>query len=143
MPLSAGMPLWDKIEAGMPFEQARSLYPEGHVNTGKGLFRPMITIERVVDGCQMSIWILIDRKVAEPEAKVESVRLSGQKCDAKMFANLMARYGQPQSNNDDNRKQKEKKAIWVAEGKTITFQVRYGSPDFWELTYAPIRDLGL
>ncbi len=128
----------------MPFEQVRSLYPDAHVHSGKGLIRPMLYIaEYDIDGCKASVDILLDRKVSEPGAKVDSVHLSGEKCDAKLFAQLLARYGEPQANNDDNRKEKKKKAVWVAEGKTITFKVEYGSPDYWELTYSPIKDLGL
>ncbi len=136
--------LWGKVEAGMPFEKAKALYPDGRVYSGKGLFGPMISISDYdIDGCKASVDIQMDREVADSAAKVQAVRLSGQKCDAKMFAQLIARYGEPQANNDDNRKQKKKKAVWIAEGKSISFKVTYGSPDFWELTYSPVKDLGL
>lgn len=143
-PAAAEPLLWGKVVADMPFEQARAAYPDAQVLSGKSLSPPGLYIaEYDIDGCKASVDIFMDRKVAEPGAKVKNVQLRGMKCDSKMFAQLIAKYGPPQAVNDDNRLQKEKKAVWVAEGKTVTFDVQYGSPDMWTLTYAPVKDLGL
>jgi len=144
-PAIAGTPLWGKIEADMPFADAAAAYPEGHVNTGKGLFRPMITLDQEIDGCKLSVWILIDRKTAEPGAKVDSVYLSGEKCDAKMFNNLLAKYGEPMALNDDND-DKKKTARWVKDGRSIVYKRTAGdgfASDRWEITYSAVKDLGL
>ena len=143
-PAVAGIPLWDKIEADMPFATAKELYPAAHVYSGKGLFRPMLSLrEHKIGDCEASVDILIDRKVADPEAKVEGVRLTGDGCDSKMFNALLARYGEPSDATNDH-KDKQKTARWVSEGKSITFR-RDGSGwvDTWELNYTPIKDLGL
>lgn len=146
MPAAAAAPiLWGKIEVDMPFESARAAYPEAEVFSGKGLFRPMITFDQVVDGCTMSVMIAIDRKVAEPGAKVDFVRLSGERCDAKMFSQLLAKYGEPLSLNNNNDRGK-KTASWAVDGRTIAYKREEGegfSSDRWEITYTTVRDLGL
>ncbi|KKC27428.1 hypothetical protein [Sphingomonas sp. SRS2] len=137
--------LWGKVEIDMPFESARAAYPDAEVSTGKGLFRPMLSFDQVVDDCQVSVMITIDRKVAEPGAKVDFVQLSGEKCDAKMFTQLLAKYGEPLTLNNDNR-DKKKTARWNADGRSIVYKREAGegfSPDRWEITYAAVKELGL
>jgi hypothetical protein len=144
-PAAAAPILWDKVEADMPFERVKELYPEGHVFSGKGLARPMISFDRKLDGCDAYVYINIDRKVAEAGAKVESVVLSGQKCDSKMFSQLLGKYGPPMALNNDNDEEK-KTARWVADGRSITYKRQGGgswASDSWEITYAPIKDVGL
>lgn len=137
--------LWGKVEVDMPFEAARSTYPKGEVFTGKGLFGPMITFDQEVDGCKMTVMIAMDRKVAEPGAKVDRVKLYGEKCDGKMFAQLLAKYGEPLTLNNDNR-DKKKTSRWISDGRSIVYKREAGegfSSDRWEITYAPVRDMGL
>lgn len=138
--------LWDKVEVAMPFDQAKALYPQAHVHTGKGLFQPMLSIaDHKIGECSASVEILIDRKVAEPGAKVKSVRLSGDGCDARMLTGLISTYGAPLAINDNNEKG-SKKARWTSEGRVIVYKSEKGkgwAPDYWEITYEPIQDLGL
>jgi hypothetical protein len=144
-PAIAAPILWGKVEIDMPFAQARAAYPDGHVNSGKGLYRPMITFKQEIDGCDVEVLIGIDRKVAEPGAKVENVMLIGQRCDAKMFAQLLARYGEPLTLNNDND-DKKKTARWISDGRAITYKRWEGSgfqPDSWTITYEGVKDLGL
>lgn len=145
-PALAGTPLWGKIEIDMPFVQTKAAYPEAHVHTGKGLFRPHLAIAKYqIDGCDAAIMINIDRKVADPDAKVESVRLSGDGCDAKMLTNLVAKYGEPAASMTQDELGK-KTVRWVADGRTVFYKAVAGSgwgSDSWEIIYAPIRDVGL
>lgn len=144
-PLQAGTLLWGPIEAGMSFEEARAAYPHGHIHTGKGLIRPMISFDQDMDGCNVSVWILIDRKVAEPGAKVSEVYLSGEKCDAKIFNNLLATYGDPMAVNNDND-DKKKTARWIKDGRSIVYKRVDGGSwanDRWEVTYSAVKNMGL
>lgn len=133
--------LWGKVEADMPAEAARALYPEAGLSSGISLPRLYLR-DFEIDGCKATVNILTDKHPTEPGAKVTKVELYGEKCDAKMYAQLIAKYGAPADvRNDTDRK--KKKAVWVADGKTITFKAKTSGVDFWELTYSPVKDLGL
>lgn len=145
-PAAAGTLLWGKVEADMPFAQAKELYPEAHVYSGKGLTSPQLFISKhKIDDCDASVDINMDRKVAEPGAKVKDVRLYGQGCDTKMLTGLVAKYGPPTAMTDNDGKE-SKTARWVLDGRTIVYKSKGGKgfySDHWEITYAPIKDLGL
>jgi hypothetical protein len=139
---SAETVLWQNVEAGMSAEQIQALYPAGDKVKHK---RKATEVEDVQVGeCEGNVTI------SHPQGVVTGVEIVGGGCAGRVFASLVGRYGEPQSQDiatDDANEMftdKTRVAVWREGGRLIRYRGdTNGIMSSWRLRYTPINDAGL
>ena len=139
---SAEPVLWQNVEAGMTAEQVQALYPAGKKVKHK---RKTTEVEDVQVGeCEGDVTI------SHPQGVVKGVEIVGGGCAGRLFASLVGRYGEPQSQDvatEDASElftDKTRVAVWRDGGKLIRYRGdSNGITSAWRLRYSAINDTGL
>ena len=134
--------LWQNVEAGMSAEQVQALYPAGGKVKHK---RKSTEVEDAQVGeCEGNVTI------SHPQGVVTGVEIVGGGCAGRLFASLVGRYGEPQSQDvatEDPSElftDKTRVAVWRDGGRLIRYRGdTNGILSSWRLRYTPINDTGL
>lgn len=150
-PAIAGPVLWQNVEAGMPAEKLKELYPEANGSPRVRWKKSGISLQNYpVGGCIADIQVATDRPMVDEMSVVKSVDLQGYGCAGATFNALVEKYGPPLDSETDRYSapmpynDKTRRAIWRDGEKTIRFKSeRGGLVSLWYLKYALASDLGL